>query len=140
MVSTLLTPALALALPLLFAAAPPCPGGPGCHAAAPAYASSPAPATNTASSAWSSWLSVDGDYSIVFRFRVNTYGSGISPDCEVEFRNDNGRVDFRYKINHTGGAEAGIAYGITRYDTLTEMVDPCRWVSSVTVTDVRRRQ
>jgi hypothetical protein len=139
MVSTLLTPALALALPILFAAAPPCPG-PGCKAEAPAYASSPAPATTTASSTWSAWLSVDGDFSIVYRFRVNTYSSGISPDCEVEFKNDNGRADFRYKINHTGGAETGIAYGITRYDTYGEMVDPCRWVSSVTVTDVRRRQ
>ena len=140
MVAPLLTSALSLAVPLFFAAAPRCPG-PGCRAAAPAYASAPAPtpAPTASAASWSSWNAVYGDYSIVFRFRVNTYGGGISPDCEVEFRNDTGRVDFRYKISHSNGEEAGIAYAITQATTITEMVDPCRWVSSVTVTDVRRR-
>ena len=137
MATGLLSPVVALALPVILAATPCI--GPNCHVGTPAYKGSSAPATTAAASTWSSWLSVYGDRGISFRWRVNTYGSGISPDCEVELKNDSGRADFRFKINYNGGEEAGIAYGITQYDTFTEMVDPCRSVSSVTVTDVRRR-
>ena len=158
MASGLLSPIVALALPVLFAAGTPCAGshcasaprqeiartpaectGPNCRAATPAYEGGIAPTNTAGASAWSSWLTVYGDYGIAFRWKVNTYGGGIAPDCEVEFKNSTRKADFRFKINYNGGEESGIAYGITEADTFVEMVDPCRSVSSVTVTEVRRR-
>jgi hypothetical protein len=108
--------------------------GPGC-VPTQAYEAAAAAPMDT----WSGWLSVYGDTGISYRWRRNTYGGDISPDCEVELRNSTGQVSFRFKVSYNGGEEAGVAYGITHTDTFTEVVNPCRWVSSVTVTEVRRR-
>jgi hypothetical protein len=98
------------------------------------------PANRSAAGDWSSWLSVAGDYGISYRWKGNTYGSYMTPDCEVEFKNYSGKADFRFTVRYSdGGQESGEAYGITQSDTFTEVVNPCRWVSSVTVTNVRRR-
>lgn len=147
--------ALALALQVLFAVTP-CGSrncavsarqdigadciGPNCGRDFTAYEPGTSPASSPASRDWSSWLTVYGDYGISYRWRVNTYGAYISPDCEIQFKNSTGRADFRFKVNYNGGEESGTAYGITEDETFTEVVDPCRSVSSVTVTDVRRRR
>jgi hypothetical protein len=94
---------------------------------------------------WSSWLPAYGDSGISWRFRVNTYGSDILPDCDFEFRNyGGGKADFRYSVafrphRYGPAEEAGLQYGITLDYAGGDNVNNCTDISSITVSSVSRR-
>jgi hypothetical protein len=41
---------------------------------------------------WSPWHTASGDSSIAFRYKVHSYGSGLTPSCDVEVHNLLGRM------------------------------------------------
>jgi hypothetical protein len=93
---------------------------------------------------WSAWLEADGDSGVGWRWRPNTYGAYITPDCEVEFINSPGEADFRYAISFDGGAYTGLpkrgnAYRITTEYAGGEFINGCSRVRGVAVSNVRRR-
>lgn len=95
---------------------------------------------------WSPWLSAHGDSGIRWRWRANTYGPDVSPDCDFEFRNQGGgQASFRYTVSyrtrsHSAADESGVQYGVTLDYGGGDNVTDCTVVSSISVSTVRRRR
>jgi hypothetical protein len=93
---------------------------------------------------WSGWMMTNEAF-IEWRWKGNTYGSYIDPDCDFEFRATNGeKLNFRYEAEYdssNSGSETkkGWAYGVTETETYKANVNRCTRVNDIEVSEVRRR-
>jgi hypothetical protein len=94
---------------------------------------------------WSQWMP-SGDETVRWRWRENTYGKDISPDCDLELKNlGNGTAAIRYRVTYDAGSniyatktENRQVFGVTLAHPSSENLNNCRDVKSVNVVSISR--